>query len=106
MDDAMTHFAAGSAVVYFLQYLKSTRLCSFIRVDTPTLNRLLFGIAAAVLAVGINWSGSADAGWTIHIPPVTVLVTAGWEWMKQFAVQQILYDGVVQRSGQPLPRPV
>lgn len=99
MDDAMTHVTTGAAVVYLLQWAKRQPRLAFLAEDTPRLNRWLSAVAAAALAFGINWTGDATAGWTITIPPLTTLFAGGWEWMKQFAVQQLLYDGVVQQAG-------
>lgn len=101
MDDAMTHVTTGAAVVYLLQWLKHHPRLSFVTDDTTQLNRWLSALAAGLLAFGINWTGDAVSGWTIHIPPLSLLLAGGWEWMKQLAVQQLLYDGVAQPAGTP-----
>jgi hypothetical protein len=56
-------------------------------------------LAAAVIAFGIEATGDIATGWTLHIPPLTVLAGGVWEWVKQIMLQQMLYDGVVQKAG-------
>lgn len=98
-DGAMTHVASGAAVVYFLQWLKLQGWCKWITVDTKTLNRIVSAIAAGLIALGVTWSGNASEGWTAHIPPAMTLLAGAGEWLKQFVLQQLIYDGIVQKSG-------
>jgi hypothetical protein len=106
-NDAMTHLTTGAVVVYFLQWAKAQNVpvLRWISEDSTTLNRILSALIAGVLAFGINWTGDASTGWTIHVPPVSVLIAGGWEWLKQFSTQQLLYDGVVQRAGAGVVKP-
>ena len=99
MEDAMSHLTAGAVVVYALQWLKAAGWCRWVTQDTKTLNRSLSAVAAALIAFGISATGDATAGWTISIPPAQALIAGVWEWVKQFVVQQLVWDTAVQKSG-------
>ena len=99
MNDVTAHLTTGAVVVYVLEWLKRAGWCRVISADTGALNRLLSGVAAALMAFGINATGDASVGWTIHVPSVAVLVAGLWEFSKQFVVQQLVYDGIVQKAG-------
>jgi len=58
-------------------------------------------VAAAMIAFGIGATGDATTGWVITIPSVSVLAGSVWEFAKQMVVQQVVYDGVVQKAGKP-----
>lgn len=99
MSDAMSHLTAGAVVVYALQWLKAANWFPWITNNSKVLNRVLSAIAAALIAFGISATGDSSSGWTIHVPPLMVLLLGVWEWVKQFVAQQLIFDGVVQKSG-------
>lgn len=98
-NEVMTHITSGAVIVYALQLAKSIPHLRWITADSGTLNRILSGLFAAAIAFGISASGNAETGWTITIPSAAGLTAGAWEWVKQFVVQQVLYDGVVQKAG-------
>lgn len=98
-SEAMTHLTTGAAVVYGIEWLKQWPALSWISGDSKRLNRVLSALAAALLAFGINWTGDAATGWTINVPALAVLSAGAWEWVKQLMLQQLLYDGIAQKSG-------
>lgn len=102
-NEIMTHLTSGAVIVYALQWAKSIPQLSWISADSGTVNRALSGLFAAAIAFGITASGNADTGWTIHIPSAAALTAGAWEWVKQFTVQQVVYDGVVQKAGKVAP---
>lgn len=99
MSDITAHLTTGAVVVYGLEWLKRAGWCRLVSADTGALNRLMSGVAAALMAFGISASGDATTGWVIHVPSVAVLIAGLWEFSKQFVVQQLVYDGIVQKAG-------
>ena len=95
-NEVMTHLTTGAVVVYAIQWLKSQGWCTWITAETGTLNRIISGVAAALIAFGVTWTGDAQSGWTIQIPMLTVLLAGVWEWLKQFTVQQVLFDSLMK----------
>lgn len=95
-SEVMTHFTSGAVIVYVLEGLKQWGVLSWIRTDTKTLNRMISFGAAMVIALGITWEGSWDAGWTWHIPSGPMLLTLGWEGVKQAITQQMIYQTAVE----------
>lgn len=97
--DAMTHLTAGAAVVYFIQWAKTSNLpvLKFLDRDTVLLNRVVSVTLAGIVTMGISWTGDAATGWVIHVPPATALLYSAWEFAKQFATQQMIYDTVTKR---------
>lgn len=99
VGDPMTHLTAGAAVVYFIQWAKTSNLplLNWIGHDTIWLNRIVSIVLAAAVTMGISYTGDATQGWVIHVPPATALMGAAWEFAKQFASQQMIYDTVTKR---------
>lgn len=95
-SDAMAHLATGATVVYVIEWLKRWPAFKWISADSGTVNRAISAIAAAGIAFGISATGSAETGWVIQIPSLAVLASSGYEFVKQFMVQQILYQGVLE----------
>lgn len=100
VNDPMAHLTTGALVVYGLEWLKAAEWCPWVSVDRKWLNRVISAVAAAAIAFGISAQGDMSAGWVITIPPVTVLAAGGWEWLKQIAIQQLVFDGIVSKGGQ------
>lgn len=93
--DITAHLTTGAVVVYLIEWAKRSRLMP-ITASTKSINRALNVVLAAAVALGINWTFDASAG-TLVITGLTwpALAHAGWEFLKQLATQQILYDGVI-----------
>lgn len=94
------HITTGAAIVYAIQWTKQSGLIPWLTVDTKILNRVLSAVLAALAAAGITWTYSGGEG-TLIITGLTgpALVAGFWEWFKQFTMQQLIFDGVVQKSG-------
>ena len=95
----MTHLTTGAVVVYAIQWAKAIPWLRWIDVDTKKVNMAVSFLAAAGIALGITVVGDSGAGWTLTIPPAATLMAGGWAAIKQFVLQQLLYDGAVQKSG-------
>ena len=98
-NEIMTHLTTGAVVVYAIEWLKRWPQFRWLSAARGAVNRTVSAIAAAGIAFGISATGDATTGWTITIPSVTVLVGGVWEWVKQIMLQQVIYDGVVQKAG-------
>lgn len=96
------HLTSGAVAVYLIEWLKSKQWFPFLTADTKTLNRLISAVTAFVAAVGIGFNYDAGAGQLVitGLTWSTILI-GGWEWAKQFVLQQVLYDSVVQKAGVP-----
>ena len=101
-DEIMTHLTTGAVVVYLIQWLKAIPQFRWISADSGVVNRVVSAIAAAMIAFGISITGDASTGWAITIPSLAMLAGSAWEFVKQFMVQQVLYDGVAQKAGKTL----
>lgn len=97
-NEVMAHLTTGAVVVYAIEWLKRIPQLSWIHAESAQVNRALSAVAAAAMAFGISATGSADSGWVIHVPSLSVLVAGGWEFVKQFTVQQVIWDGVVSQK--------
>lgn len=98
-NEVMTHLTTGAVVVYAIQWLKQIPWFRWLSDDTGAVNRTVSALAAATIAFGITATGDASTGWVITIPSLPALAGGGWEFVKQFMVQQVLYDGVAQKAG-------
>jgi len=99
------HLTTGAVVVYVLEWLKNHTGLGFLTPDTKALNRFISACSAAVIAAGINWTYDAEIG-RLVIDNLTwsTLVLTAWEWLKQFVVQQVIFDTVIARKAVDPPR--
>lgn len=97
--EIMTHVTTGAVAVYAIEWAKRTPLLSWVHADTKALNRALSGLLAVVAAVGIGWSYDSATG-TLVVNGLTwgAIVATGWEAVKQFVLQQILFDTTINRK--------
>lgn len=95
-----SHLTSGAVIVYLIEWLKRTRLAPWISDYTGTLNRVTSALLAAIAVLGITWAYDAATGdLVIHNLRLATILVFAWEWAKQFVLQQVLYDGIVQKSG-------
>jgi hypothetical protein len=72
------------------------------------LSRWASVVGAAIAAVGVNmvWQHGANPGeWQITVTGLTLagVLTAGWAWVKHFAMQEIIYQGTKKNGAAPVP---
>lgn len=93
----MAHVTTAAMMVYFLEALKRMAWLRWVRMDTKAVNRILSAVLAAVAAAGIDWTYDPTVG-KLVIEGLTwgAVGTMAWEWCKQFATQQLLFDGIVR----------
>ena len=103
-SDITAHLTIGAVIVYAIERLKSLAWVRWITPDTKILNAWLSATLAAAAAVGISVTFDPTGG-VLTITGLTLqgTLTGIWEWLKQYAVQQLLYDGVIQKSGRTAP---
>lgn len=98
-NELTAHLTTSAMVVYGLETMKSQGWFPWITCDSKTMNRVVSAVLAAAVAFGISATGDMNTGWTIHIPMASALLPAIWDWAKQYSLQQVIYDGVVQKAG-------
>lgn len=97
MEGELTaHLTLGAVIVYFIEYLKRWPFFRMLTPETTTLNRVVSAALAGAAAIGIGWTYDGATG-TLVVTGLTwgTIVAACWEWVKQYAVQQVLYDTAV-----------
>jgi hypothetical protein len=95
------HITTAAAIVYFIQWMKASGYTPWLTADTTTLNRITSALFAAIAAIGINWSYDASLqGGTLIITGISWVAIAhgAFEWFKQFTLQQLVFDGIVQKK--------
>lgn len=98
-SDITAHLTTGAVIVYLLEWLKRSGWASAITADSKRINRTISAVLAAAAAIGINWTYSAADG-TLIITGLTAqgVALGGWEWLKQFTTQQLIWDGIADRG--------
>ena len=89
------HFTTAAAAIYAIEFLKQWHAFRWLTADTKTVARVVNIVSAGLIALGISWSYDAahhqiTIGWG-------QLAGSGYEWLKQFLAQQILYDSILQK---------
>ena len=102
--EAIAHLTTGATVVYLLQWLKLSPRFRWLQAHQKSAQRIISAVAAAGMAIGINWTyqeaevGSTIAGTlTIAVPTLATAAAGLWEWLVQFSAQQVIYDSVVAK---------
>lgn len=102
VDSAMSSVAAAGLLSYIIESLKKSRWVPWITADKTTLLRWLNAGSALAMSVGLAWAYQADTHQLIiTIPTASAVVDGLWQWGKQWAFQQMAYDGIVSRSAKP-----
>lgn len=99
VDSAVSTLAAAGLMSYFLEWLKNTKLVPFIDASKTTLLRLCNGALAVAAALSIHYTFDSDAG-TLVVTGLSVsgIIHGLWEVGKQWAFQQMAYDGIVSKK--------
>lgn len=100
----LSQLTSAAIVIYGLEALKRWRVVQAVTHETRSLNRLLGVVGAGLAAAGVHFafdSSAAQAGtYVITITGVTWsnLLHGAWNWISQWALQQLAYDGAVAKS--------
>lgn len=99
VDSAMSSIASAGLVTYAIESAKKSQRFAWITADRKTLLRYLNAVSAMALAIGLHWAYDADARQlVIDIPTLGTVVTGLWAWGKQWALQQMAYDGILSKN--------
>ena len=94
------HLTSGAVIVYGIQWLKSQGWCPWVTEHSGAVNRVISMGGAIIAVMGITITYDPSVGGDVHIPALATLLTGALEVAKQYTSQQVLYDAVVQKSGQ------
>lgn len=101
IDSAMSSVASAGLLTYVIEWAKRSRLVPWLTADNKTLLRWVNALSAAAVAIGLNMVYNADARQLIiDIPTASAAASGLWAWGKQWAFQQMAYDGIVVK-GEP-----
>lgn len=99
VESAMSSVASAGLLSYLIEWAKKSTLVPWLTPDQKTLLRYLNMVTAAAVALGLHWVYNAEAReLVITIPTASVVLHGLWEWGKQWAFQQMAYDGIVARN--------
>lgn len=105
VDSAMSSIASAGLLVYLIEWAKKSSVVRWVTADRKTLLRWMNAASALALAVGLHWVYSTEAlppgvvaRFTLDIPTAGVAISGLWAWGKQWALQQMAYDGIVAKA--------
>lgn len=99
-DRATGQITISAVMVYVLQALKKSKWFPLLQQQTTKLNRIAAVLVAGAAGIGIHTTYDHATG-VLIITNLTMMgiVTGIWVWLKSFAVQEIIYQGAVNRPG-------
>lgn len=99
VDSAMSSLTTAGLITYLLQWLKKSHWFPWLTMDSKALLRFVNAAAALAVSIGLSWVYNADAHQlVIAVPTVGALFDGLWTWGKQWALQQMAYDGIIVKS--------
>lgn len=99
-----TQITAGAVSVFIIQKLKGWSALPWITHLTPTVNRAVAIVSAFLTAVGIHIAySSVDHTLVISGLTLTGILGMMWVWIKQFALQEYVYQSAANRTKVDLP---
>ena len=92
-----THMVLSALVVYAIEWMKRWQVVPWIDANTKSVNWAVSAVLALVTSIGITYSFDAEAG-RLVIDGLTwaTITTTGWEALKQFVNQQLVYAMAVE----------
>ena len=101
IDSAMSAVASAGLLSYLIQWAKKSNLIPWITADKKVVLRWVNALSAGAVAIGLNWVYNSDARQlVIDIPTLGAVASGLWVWGKQWAFQQMAYDGIIVKSQQ------
>jgi hypothetical protein len=99
-----TQITAGAVAVFIIQKLKSWEALPWISHYTPIMNRAVAIVSSFLTAIGVHLAYSS----VDHTLVISGLSLAGilgmmWVWIKQFALQEYVYQSAANRTKVDLP---
>ncbi len=89
----------AALVAFVLQWAKRSPWCPWLQADDKRVQFYLSGVLALATSLGIAYTWNADTG-TLVITGLSwsTIGPAAWDWIRQWVMQQAVYQGVVQRG--------
>jgi hypothetical protein len=99
-----TQITAGAMAVFIIQRMKNWSALPWITHWTPMVNRAIAILSAFLTAVGVHIAYSSVEH-TLLISGLTLTGILGmmWVWVKQFALQEYVYQSAANRTKVNLP---
>lgn len=97
-SEITAHLTTGAAVVYFIEWLKRQGWCPWVTPSSDAVNRLVSLGGAVIAVMGISFTYDPMAGGAIMLPPLSVLAVGAWEVVKQYSLQQVLFDAAIRQK--------
>jgi hypothetical protein len=99
-----TQLTSGAVTVFIIQLMKRWSALPWITHWTPKVNRAVAIIGSFCTAVGVHFAYSAVEH-TVVISGLTLTGILGmaWVWIKQFALQEYVYQSAANRTKVDLP---
>lgn len=94
----ITQFTSSAVVVWVMQKLKNASWFPILQHGSATISRVFSVLAAAVVAIGINYTyNPATRGLLITLPTTTGLILGIWHWLNQYVLQETVYQATVNK---------
>ena len=99
-----TQITAGAVAVFVIQLMKRWSALPWISHITPKMNRAVAIVSSFLTAVGVHVAYSSVEH-TLLISGLTLTGIFGmmWVWVKQFALQEYVYQSAANRTKVDLP---
>jgi hypothetical protein len=101
-DPILSQLTASSVAVWLIQWMKNSRMISFLSEDSALLTKRFWAVAfAAATTLGINFSFDVTLG-QLTVTGLTLagISDAGWAFVQSLVAQQLVYHGVVKSEHQ------
>lgn len=105
VDSAMSSVTTAGLIVYAIEWAKKSSWIAGITPDKKPLLRWMNAITALAAAVGLHYTYTTEdlapgmmMRVVLDIPTWATILSGLWAWGQQWVLQQMAYDGLVQRQ--------
>lgn len=106
-NEAFSQISAATIAVSIIQWLKKTTILPFVNENSAWINRIVATLAAFVTSVGIHYSFDVAGGvLTVSGLIWSNILHSVWDIVKAYAVQHLIYKGIIAGPSQPIPVPI
>ena len=100
-----TQITASAIAVFIIQQMKKWSALPWINHWTPRINRLVAIVSSFLTAIGVHVAySSVDHTMIISGLTLTGILGMLWVWLKQFALQEYVYQSSANRTKVDLPQ--
>lgn len=94
----ISQLTSAAIVVYGIQKLKEAKWFPWLTDTTHTLTRITSAFLAVIGAIGVHVAFDQHSGiLTVTGLTVTTILSGAWHWANQYALQQMIYDSVLNK---------